>query len=218
MIGAHAQPALPQQLQKQTHTVFSQPKEDSETTTNLAHFDCKDKTQSAVAAMGMLLQHHRIGWNHVQKNEDGTPENDSFMATVAGWLSHASQCSAEHLLHSLQRAGLQPQGFSSGCSRTLTSLLCKELSEKRPVLAATLSDNTQNEPHTLWRVLYHINPNNHSIHTHNPFDAKQRLIWSTEEWLHKLTGQSSTGTNMLSYMVITACKPPTQPRLFIAKL
>jgi hypothetical protein len=188
--------------------------------TRMVHFACNNRAHSAVAAMGMLLQHHRIGWNHIPKTEYGTPDNDAFMATVESWLRHASQCSGQHLLQSLHRAGLQPQGYSEGSSSTLISLLHQELSEQRPVLALTQGDPTQDEPHTVWRVLYHINPHTHSIHTHNPFDAEQRLVWSLEEWLHKLTGQANTpqtnADKALNYTVLTACKPTNQPRLFEA--
>ncbi|WP_341237768.1 hypothetical protein [uncultured Limnobacter sp.] len=117
---------------------------------------------SGPCAIGMVLHHHQIGWNHIPKDRHGHPQNDLYILEIMRWaacpdlLSGTMGTSPAQLLKALRKAELNANWYAGNTVQTTLELIQNELFEGRPVIAL-LNNATEDEPLLLeWEVIFSV--------------------------------------------------------------
>lgn len=161
---------------------------------------------SGPCALGAILHHHQIGWNHVPRDRHGHPLNDHFIQEIMRWaecpnlLSGSMGSSPTQLLKALRKAGLNANWYAGNDASATINLIREELFEGRPVIAL-VSHGPEGEPLLLeWEVVFSMEGETViTKQAEGPHPDKQRSVGEFKK-------QLTMNLPQLSCSVITARK------------
>ncbi len=161
---------------------------------------------SGPCALGTILHHHDIGWNHLPKDRHGHPLNDPYIHEIMRWancpdlLSGSMGTSPATMLNGLRKAGLVADWYAGNAAQATLKLIRDELCEGRPVIVL-INHGPEGEPFLLeWEVVFNIdNDTVSSKRAHAAHQDKNRP-------LAEFTARMAMDLQQLSCSVITARK------------
>jgi hypothetical protein len=117
---------------------------------------------SGPCALGTILHHHDIGWNHLPKDRHGHPLNDPYIHEIMRWancpdlLSGSMGTSPATMLGGLRKARLVADWYAGNAAQATLKLIRNELCEGRPVIVL-INHSPEGEPLLLeWEVVFKI--------------------------------------------------------------
>ena len=117
---------------------------------------------SGPCALGTILHHHKIGWNHLPKDRHGHPLNDPYIHEIMRWaecpdlLGGSMGTSPSTMLKALNKAGLVANWYAGNTPQATLNLIRDELCEGRPVIVL-INHGLEGEPFLLeWDVVFKI--------------------------------------------------------------
>ena len=117
---------------------------------------------SGPCALGTILHHHDIGWNHLPKDRHGHPLNDPYIHEIMRWancpdlLSGSMGTSPATMLGGLRKARLVADWYAGNAAQATLKLIRNELCEGRPVIVL-INHSPEGEPLLLeWDVVFKI--------------------------------------------------------------
>ncbi len=117
---------------------------------------------SGPCALGTILHHHDIGWNHLPKDRHGHPLNDPYIHEIMRWancpdlLSGSMGTSPATMLEGLRKARLVADWYAGNAAQATLKLIRNELCEGRPVIVL-INHSPEGEPLLLeWEVVFKI--------------------------------------------------------------
>lgn len=161
---------------------------------------------SGPCAIGTILHHHDIGWNHLPKDRHGHPLNDPYIHEIMRWagcpdlLGGSMGTSPAAMLKGLRKAGLVANWYAGNTPQATLNLIHGELLEGRPVIVL-INHGPEGEPLLLeWEVVFNIENGTVSSKQANMVQQdKKRTI-------AEFTARMTTDLLQLSCSVITARK------------
>jgi len=132
--------------------------------TNLYAFTTPAGVQraSGPCALGTILHHHEIGWNHLPKDRHGHPLNDPYIHEIMRWaecpdlLGGSMGTSPSTMLKALKKAWLVANWYAGNTPQATLNLIRDELCEGRPVIVL-INHGLEGEPFLLeWEVVFKI--------------------------------------------------------------
>ena len=161
---------------------------------------------SGPCALGTILHHHKIGWNHLPKDRHGRPLNDPYIHEIMRWaecpdlLNRSMGTSPARMLKGLEKAKLIASWYADNTPQATLSLIRDELFEGRPVIAL-INHGLVGEPLLLeWEVVFKLE--NDTVSSKQTSMAQRHKKRSIAEF----TAQMAMNLPQLSYSVITARK------------
>jgi hypothetical protein len=161
---------------------------------------------SGPCALGTILHHHDIGWNHLPKDRHGHPVNDPYIHEIMRWaycpdlLIGSMGTAPATMLRGLRKAGLVADWFAGNTAQATLNLIRSELFEGRPVIVL-INHGPEGEPLLLeWEVVFHIDNNTVSS------KYAQAAHQDKNRTLAAFTAQMTMDLQQLSCSVITARK------------
>lgn len=161
---------------------------------------------SGPCALGTILHHHEIGWNHLPKDRQGHPLNDPYIHEIMRWvgcpdlLGGSMGTSPATMLKGLRNAGLVANWYAGNTPQATLNLIHDELFEGRPVVVL-INHGPEGEPLLLeWEVVFNIQ--NDTVSSKQANMAQQHKKRSIAEF----TAQMAMNLQQLSCSVITARK------------
>ena len=161
---------------------------------------------SGPCAIGTILHHHDIGWNHLPKDRHGHPLNDPYIHEIMRWagcpdlLGGSMGTSPAAMLKGLRKAGHVANWYAGNTPQATLNLIHGELLEGRPVIGL-INHGPEGEPLLLeWEVVFNIdNDTVSSKRAHAAHQDKNRP-------LAQFTAQMTMNLQPLSCSAITARK------------
>lgn len=161
---------------------------------------------SGPCALGTILHHHEIGWNHLPKDRQGHPLNDPYIHEIMRWaecpdlLVGSMGTSPATMLKGLRKAGLVANWYAGNMPLATLNLIHSELFEGRPVIVL-INHGPEGEPLLLeWEVVFNIDCD--TVHSKQANTAQQHKKRTVAEFM----AQMAMNLPQLSYSVITARK------------
>ncbi|MAG79842.1 MULTISPECIES: hypothetical protein [Limnobacter] len=161
---------------------------------------------SGPCALGTILHHHEIGWNHLPKDRHGHPLNDPYIHEIMRWaecpdlLGGSMGTSPATMLKGLKKAGLVANWYAGNKPQATLNLIRSELFEGRPVIVL-INHGPEGEPLLLeWEVVFNIE--NDTVSSKQTSMAQRHKKRSIAEF----TAQMAMNLQQLSCSVITARK------------
>lgn len=121
---------------------------------------CLGERASGPGALGTLLHHFQIGWNHLPRLQNGRPVNDPYLKEIAKWsaspdlISGSLGTSPAQMLKSLRKASLIADWYAGNSAEQTMELIAYELAEQRPVIVL-INHKLQGHPLLLeWQVVF----------------------------------------------------------------
>lgn len=124
---------------------------------------------SGAAALGTVLHHHEIGWNHLPRHQNGRPVNNPYIAEIIRWSAAPEAPNSEQdlspalVLKSLRKASLIANWYAGNTAAKTLELVKHELNQQRPVIVL-VNHKLQGYPLQLeWQVIFNIDET--GVHT-----------------------------------------------------
>lgn len=117
---------------------------------------------SGPCAIGTILHHHDIGWNHIPRDRQGHPLNDPFINEIMRWsetpnlLSGSLGTSPMKILKALRNGGLQANWYAGNNTEITLDLICSELAQSRPVIVLINHGPVGNPLLLEWEVVFKV--------------------------------------------------------------
>lgn len=161
---------------------------------------------SGPCALGTILHHHKIGWNHLPKDRHGRPLNDPYIHEIMRWaecpdlLNRSMGTSPAKMLKGLEKAKLIASWYAGNTPQATLSLIRDELFEGRPVIAL-INHGLVGEPLLLeWEVVFKLE--NDTVSSKQAHSTQQDNRRTTAEFM----AQMATDSQQLSCSIITVQK------------
>ena len=161
---------------------------------------------SGPCALGTILHHHDIGWNHLPKDRHGHPLNDPYIHEIMRWaecpdlLVGSMGTSPATMLKGLRKAGLVANWYAGNKPQATLNLIRSELFEGRPVIVL-INHGPEGEPLLLeWEVVFNIE--NDTVSSKQAHSTQQDNRRTTAEFM----AQMATDSQQLSCSIITVQK------------
>ncbi|HEX5486044.1 MAG TPA: hypothetical protein VFX23_08600 [Limnobacter sp.] len=159
---------------------------------NLLGFHTPDEqaTQSGPCALAALLHFYSIGWSHIPKAANGSPDNDLFLKEVMRWSETPDQpeerldTSPAALIAALNRAALHADWYANGTDEDNLSFIRRELLNDRPVIVLLNPSPLDSTANLEWQVVFQMDM--HSVYTKTCHEKTHTRQWSKQEFCQLL--------------------------------
>lgn len=161
---------------------------------------------SGPCALGTILHHHEIGWNHLPKDRHGHPLNDPYIHEIMRWaecpdlLGGSMGTSPSTMLKALNKAGLVANWYAGNTPQATLNLIVDELCAGRPVIVL-INHGPEGGPLLLeWEVVFKVD--DYQVISTRAHAAHQE----NTRTLPQFKAQMTLNLKQLSCSVITARK------------